>query len=297
MAAAGLWFVQPAHQHYRGRLVAGRGLLPRSEIDDMTLWLDDKYISSKQKVSVLTAEPNTWLFIYSGLAGIQEQDEAGVFTGGHASNPTINIKLDSLAGELLEYASTSSLADISGSAVGQWATLSDSLALHDNGDLVLSTELRVFTGGGDYEVLGHYSYYVSAKVRLEAAWISGTVRWSKALAQPANPPFFTASAVTHLPPPPGSLAGITQTEATGTNGGLDSSDPNYYRVPYTITGALLGKTVSVEIDPIRTAFSGFAMGALIGAKQINGPDPIAIGNLNPQVTGVDFEITFGQAPR
>jgi hypothetical protein len=263
-------------------------------------WLSDQNISSMQKVSVLTGEPNTWLFIYSGLAGIEQYDQAGFFSGGESSNPTINITLDNLSGVLLEYASTSSLADISGSGgVEQLATMSDSLTLQDNGDLVLSTSLYVYSSGGDWAQLGHYSYYVSAKILLQSASISGTVRWSKTLAQPATPPFFTASAVTELPAPPGQLLGSQQVEATGTEGALDSSDPTYYRVPYTITGALLGKTVTVQIAPIATGFSisGVPPGGQLLPQQISGPDPITIGNSNLNVTNVDFELDYIPAPQ
>jgi hypothetical protein len=278
--------------------IAGSTRGGRSESDDMTLWLDDQYIASKQNLSVLTGEPNTWLFIYSGLAGIEQTDQAGFFSGGEGSNPTINIKLDNLAGELLEYASTSSLADIQGSdGVSDWATLSDSLTLQDNGDLVLSTSLYVFTSGGNFAELGHYSYYVSAKILLETASISGTVRWSKTLVQPAAPPFFTASAVMQLPPPPGSLLGSSQVEATGTGTDLDSSDPTYFQVPYTITGALLGKTVTVQIDPIPAGFTGVSASGQLLAQQISGPNPITIGNSNLHVNNVDFELIFEPAPQ
>lgn len=257
-----------------------------------SVWLDDSNISSMQKLSVLTGEADTWLFIYSGLANIQQYDQAGLWSGGHSSNPTVNIKLDTLAGVLLEYACTASLANITGGSVGQWAIESDSLTLQDSGDLVLATTLRVFANDSSWEELDTYSYYVSAKILLDSAKISGTVRWRKTLAQPASPPLFAVTANSEVPPSsPGSF-GTSQVEATGVEGPVDSSDPNYYYVPYTITGALLGKTVFVYVAPTPAKFIGAASDALLIANQISGPAQITISNSNLHVSNVDFEIFF-----
>jgi hypothetical protein len=256
--------------------------------------LDDQYIGSKQKLSVLTGEANTWLFIYSGLANIGQYDQAGIFSGGESSNPTVDIVLDNLSGVLLEYASTSSLANIIGG--DQAAIQSVSLNLHDNGDLVLTTGLYVFAGGGDFEMLATYSYYVSAKILLDSATISGTVRWRKTLAQPASPPLFAITANSEIPGSPGSF-GSSQVEATGTEGPLDSTDPTYYYVPYTIKGALLGKTVYVSVAPTPAKFTGVPPAGSLTAQQISGPTQITITNSNLHVSNVDFEIFFESGPK
>ena len=258
----------------------------------MTVWLSDQYIASMQKLSVLTGDPNTWLFIYSGLANIDQEDSAALWSGGHSSNPTVNIKLDNLAGVLLEFACTASLANISGGDVGQWGVTADSLTLEDNGDLVLATTLYVFADDANWEELNTYSYYVSAKILLESAIISGTVRWRKTLAQPASPPLFAVTANSEIPPSsPGSF-GTVQVEATGVEGPLDSSDPTYYYVPYTITGALLGKTVFVSVAPIPAKFIGVPPTGSLTAQQISGPTQITITNSNLHVSNVDFELIF-----
>lgn len=240
---------------------------------------------------MLTGQDNTWLFIYSGLANIGQTDQAGIFSGGESSNPSVNILLDNLSGVLLEYASTSSLANILGSGGGQTAIDSVSLSLNDNGDLVLSTTLYVFTGGGGWEELATYSYYVSAKILLDSATISGTVRWRKTLAQPASPPLFAVTANSEIPGSPGSF-GTSQVEATGVEGPINSTDPTYYYVPYTITGALLGKTVSVSVAPTQAKFVGVPPTGFLIANQISGPSQMTITNSNLHVTNVDFEILF-----
>jgi hypothetical protein len=255
-------------------------------------WLGDQNIGSKQKLSVLTGDPNTWLFIYSGFANVEQKDWAALWSGGHSSSPTVNIKLDNLAGVLLEYACTGSLANITGGDVGQWAVTADSLTLEENGDLVLSTSLYVYADDSNWEELVAYSYYVSAKILLETAMISGTVRWRKTLAQPASPPLFAVTANSEIPPSsPGSF-GTVQVEATGVAGSLDSSDPTYYYVPYTITGALLGKTVFVSVAPIPAKFTGVPATGSLTAQQISGPTQITITNSNLHVSNVDFELTF-----
>lgn len=111
----------------------------------MSVWLDNQYIGSMQKLSVLTGESDTWLFIYSGLANISQWDNEPPFSGGGTSHATVNILLDNLSGVLLEFASTSSLANIIGG--DQAGIESVSLNLQDNGDLVLTTSLFVLAGG------------------------------------------------------------------------------------------------------------------------------------------------------
>jgi hypothetical protein len=145
--------------------------------------------------------------------------------------------------------------------------------------------------------LGTYSYYVSAKILLEAASISGTIRWNKTLATPLSAPHFVITAYTQLPPPPGELAGATIVEATGVEGALDASDPTYYYIPYTITGPLLGKTVFVGVDPIPSRFSGVQSSGSLDTQQISGPSPISLTTSNLQVTNVDFEMSFLPAPQ
>lgn len=266
----------------------------RLGVKRMSVWLESQYIGSMQKLSVLTAEANTWLFVYSGLANIDQTDQAGFFSGGESSSPSVNILLDSISGVLLEYASTSSLANIMGG--DQAGITSVSLSLQDNGDLVLTTSLNVYAAGGDFEILGTYSYYVSAKILLDSATISGSIRWKKTLAQPGSPPLFAITANSDIPGPPGSF-GTSQVEATGTEGPLDSTDPTYYYVPYTITGALLAKTVYVSVVPTPAKFTGFPQDGSLLAQQISGPTQITITNSNLHVSNVDFEVIFNPAPQ
>ncbi len=73
---------------------------------------------------------------------------------------------------------------------------------------------------------------------------------------------------------------------------MDSSDPNYYYVPYAITGALLGKTVFVYVAPIPAKFIGPPSGDVPIVNQISGPAQMTISNSNLHVSNVDFEIIF-----
>ena len=73
---------------------------------------------------------------------------------------------------------------------------------------------------------------------------------------------------------------------------MDSSDPNYYYVPYAITGALLGKTVFVYVAPIPAKFIGPRSGDVPIVNQISGPAHMTISNSNLHVSNVDFEIIF-----
>jgi len=252
-------------------------------------------MGSVQKFSVLTGEPNTWLFIYSGLALIGQWDRGGLFSGGESSNPVVKIVLDNISGQLLGSAATASLANVIGG--DQSSIQSVSLALEDNGNLVLTTTLYVYAAGGDFEDLGSYSYYVGAKILLEAATISGTIRWKKSLATPLASPHFTITADTEIPPPPGQLLGTSVVQATGLEGALNSSDDVYYYVPYSITGGLLGKTVTVFVEPIAKAFSGVPGDGNLMVTQISGPNPVRLTTSNLKVTNVDFEMDWQSAPK
>lgn len=250
-------------------------------------WLDSQYIGTMQKLSVLTGQPNTWLFAYSGNANINQVDWTG-WDSEKTSAYTVKIKLDNITGVLLEWAGASSLAQIFGG--GGPSIGAAGLALEDNGDLVYSTDLYVYAEGPfGQEELDIYSYYVTAKILLDAASISGTVRWRKTLAQPGPAPLFAVTANSEVPASPGSF-GTSQVEATGAEGPLDSSDPAYYYAPYTITGALIGKTVFVSVTPIPAKFIGAPAGGSLVAQQISGPTQITITNSNLHVTNVDFEI-------
>lgn len=200
---------------------------------------------SIQKFSVLTGEPNTWLFVYSGLALIDMWDQCGIFSGGESSSLIVRIVLDNISGEMLGSAATASLANIILGDTDQLAINSVALSLEENGDLVLSVALYGFAGDGDYTQLGSYSYYASAKLLLEAATISGTIRWKKTLATPRPAPHFLITANTEVPPPTGSLLGTSIVEATGLEGTLETTDKAYYYVPYTITGAAREDGISI----------------------------------------------------
>jgi hypothetical protein len=255
-------------------------------------------VGSVQKLSVLTGEPNTWLFIYSGLAKIELNDQGGgIFGGDESANPTVWIILDNISGVLLGSAATSSLANISGSNIGQLDIQSVSLDLRDNGDLVLATTLYAYTDSTDWNDLGTYSYYVSAKILLDEASISGTIRWNKTLATALAPPNFVITADTQIPGSGPLSFGTDEVEATGLEGTLDSSDNTYYYVPYTITGSLLGKSVFVVVSPIPNAFSGAPTFGSLVARQISGPNMISLTNTNRHATDVNFEMDFEPAPR
>jgi hypothetical protein len=250
-------------------------------------------VGSAQHLSALTGEPNTWLLIYSGLANIEQEDWADLFSGGESSSLTVKIILDNVSGELLQFATTASLANIYNGGEGQWAVNSVSLALEENGDLVLTTELWVDVSLGS-NVLETYAYYVTAKMLLEAPTISGTIRWQKTLATPSESPLFVITADTQPPATPGELTALV-VEATGFEGSLDSADAAYYHVPYTISGPLLGKTLLVEVQPISTAFSD-ADGGLT-AFQISGDTDITLTTTNLHATNVDFELGILPAPK
>ena len=260
-------------------------------------------VSSSQKVSVLTAEPNVWLLIYSGIAYQRQRAEgdSGFLGIGESTSETdanVDVTLDNISGVLLQFATTASMSNIiEENTWGQWIVNSTSLALHDNGDLVLSVSTSV-TGIGEAEFYAFY-YYVSAKVILDAASISGTIRWHKTLVKPSGAPHFLITAYTEFPGPPGSLFPIQHVEATGMESGLDSSDATYYSVPYTITGALLGKTIQVGVSPIPGSFSGLSSpgpGSLL-VGQISGPNPIKLTTTNRHATNVDFEMDFVPGPK
>jgi len=250
-------------------------------------------VGSVQKLSVLTGEPDTWLFVYSGLAEIGLENDGGVFDD-ESSNPTVYIILDNISGVLLGSAATSSLANIIGDNVGQMSIQSVSLELRDNGDLVLITTLYSYSSAMDSNDLGAYSYYVSAKILLDAASISGTIRWKKTLTTPLNPPNFVITADSQVP---GSdqLIGTNEVEATGLEGTLDSSDDIYYYVPYTITGSLLGKSVFVVVNPIPDTFSGTSTSGTLVATRISGPNIINLTTTNRHAT-VDFEMISKGVP-
>ena len=260
-------------------------------------------VSSSQKVSVLTAEPNVWLLIYSGIAYQRQSAEGdtgflGIGKKSSATKANVHVTLDNISGVLLQFATTASMSNIlEEDTWGQWIVESTSLALRGNGDLVLSVDTSV-TGIGDAEFWAFY-YYVSAKVILDVASISGTIRWKKTLVKPSGAPHFLITAYTEVPGPPGSLfPTIKKVETTGVESGLDSSDATYYRVPYTITGALLGKTIRVDISPITGSFSGLSSpgpGSL-GVGQISGPNPIKLTTANRHATNVDFEMDFVPGP-
>jgi hypothetical protein len=258
---------------------------------------DPNQVGSVQKLSVLTGEPDTWLFIYSGLANIEQVNQDGnPFSGGQSVNPTISIILDNISGVLLGSAATSSLAGISGGNLGEMAIQSVSLDLRDNGDLVLTTTLYSFTSGANWNDLDTYSYYVSAKILLDEASISGNIRWEKTLANALTPPNFVITADSQIPGS-GPLSFPTdEVEATGLEGTLDSSDNTYYYVPYKITGSLLGKSVFVAVSPIPDAFSGAPGFGQLVATQISGPNMINLTNTNRHATGVNFELEFEPDP-
>ena len=255
-------------------------------------------VGSAQKLSVLTGEADIWLFVYSGFAKISLWAAADVFSGGADAEATIRIKLDNISGILLQFATTASLADIYlGDSPSETLSVnSASLALEENGDLILTNQLTAIVTDG-HEELSSYAYYVSAKILLKSATISGTIRWKKTLAKPHPAPHFLITANTPVSPPPGQLGPSTAVEATGSEGTLDASDNTYFYVPYTITGALLGKNISVLVDPIGAGFYDAPSNGSLYTKQISGPTSIHLTTSHFTATNVDFEMLFDAAPK
>lgn len=266
---------------------------------------DSSQVQLPQKVSVLTAEPNVWLLIYSGIA-VQRQRAEGssgfLGIGEHTSetDAVVEVTIDRISGVLLEAATSASMANIiEEDTWGQWIISSTGLSMRDNGDLVLTANTSV-TGIGDAEFWSFY-YNVSAKVVMDEASISGSIRWPRNLATPLASTHFSISADTKVTiAPPGQFPFDKYTvEAVGLEGTVNAADPDFYTVPYTIRGALLGKTLIVDVSPIPAAFTpgpAFGFGQLV-TSQISGPEPIQLTPVNRHVTGVDFEMQFLPAPK
>lgn len=266
---------------------------------------DSSQVQLPQKVSVLTAEPNVWLFIYSGIAVQRQRAEGssgflGIGKSTSETDAVVHVTIDRISGVLLQAATSASMANIvEEDTWGQWIISSTGLSIRDNGDLVLTVNTSV-TGEGDAEFWSFY-YNVSAKVVLDEASISGNIRWPKNLATPLGSTHFSINAdskVTIAIPGQFPFDKVT-VEAVGLEGAVNSADSDFHIVPYTIKGALLGKTLSVLVSPIAAAFTpgpAFGFGELV-AGQVNGPDPIQLTPANRHITGVDFEMRFVAAPK
>lgn len=264
---------------------------------------DGNQVGSAQKVSILTAEPNTWLLIYSGIAWQKQYAEGsdgflGIGGDTESTDAVVNVKLDNISGVLLQFATSASLNDIyEEDTWGNWIIWSNTLTLQENGDLILTVNTSVVGGGGGGAGFASFSYYVSAKVVIDVATISGTIRWKKSLAQPLASPHFDITANTQLPPTPGHFGYTYQVEATGIENTIDSTDATFYYVPYTITGPLLGKTITVIVGLFPDKFSGVQHGGRLLVDQISGPRLINLTVANRHATNIDFEMTFEESPR
>ena len=254
-------------------------------------------VAVPQKVSVLTGEANTWLLIYSGIAFQRQRAEGstgflGIGEETSQTDATVNVTIDNISGILLQSATIASMSNIMEEDTwGQWIVNSSRLALQNNGDLVLTVDTTVI-GEGDAEFYAFY-YHVSAKVILDEASITGTIRWLKTLATPVTPPYFSISAITHVPGPPGSLGPLSVVVATGTEGSLVSDD-TYYYVPYKIGGPLIGKSVSVIVEVSR--LSSNEPNGLLLVPQISGPNPVNLTVSDRHATEVNFEVSFLPGP-
>ena len=262
---------------------------------------DSRQVGSAQKVSILTGEPNVWLLIYTGFAQQnQYADGTSYWIFGESTataDAVVEVMLDKISGVLLEFATTASLSGIfEEDTWADWYVNSTTLSLRDSGDLILTASTQVI-GGSPEAGFNSFSYHVSAKVLLDAATISGRIRWKKALATPLAAPHFAVSADTQLPPLPGSLFGTTQVEATGLEGALSATDGTYYYIPYTITGALLGKTVTVGVGPLSASFSGAPPFGTLSVRQISGPSTISLTATHRHAANIDFEMEFLELPR
>ena len=203
-------------------------------------------VSNPHKVAVLTAEPNTWLLIYSGIAYQRQRAQGStgfLGFGEHTSTTTaeVHVKLDNISAVLLQSAATAGMSNIlEEDTWGQWIIDFTGLELRNNGDLVLNVNTSV-TGEGDAEFYA-FSYHVEAKVVLDEASIAGTIRWPLDLATPFGQPLFLISAYSEFQTAiPGMFPSIQRiTEATGQEAPI-SETTTTFEVPYKITGALLGK--------------------------------------------------------
>ena len=141
---------------------------------------DSSQVQFPQKVAVLTAESNIWLLIYSGVAvqRLRAQGSTGFLGFGKSTSETdavVHVTIDRISGVLLQAATSASMANILEEETwGQWIISSTGLSIRDNGDLVLTVNTSV-TGIDDVEFWSFY-YNVSAKVVLDKASISGTIR-------------------------------------------------------------------------------------------------------------------------
>lgn len=261
---------------------------------------DNNQVYNVNNLAVLTGEPNTWLLIYSGIANqrLQAQGDSGFLGIGESTSTTdatVNVTLDNISGVLLQYATMVSPSNIlEENTWGQWIVFGSSLSLQGNGDLILTASTEV-TGIGDAEFYS-FSYYVSAKVVLDAATISGNIRWLKTLATPLNPPHFRITANSIIASS-GNSFGQFQVVANGTEGGVNNSDGTYYYVPYTVKGPLLGKSLIMFVAPNPASFSGAPVAGSLVANQISGPNPIRLTSAHRHATDVDFEMTFQPSPQ
>jgi hypothetical protein len=238
---------------------------------------DPNQVRSAQKLSIPTTELNTWLFIFSGIA-MQEQYADNDFWGStQVTDANVDVTLDNISGELLAFASGASQAItyVSGTIadLDVWDT---TVTLRANGDLILSASTSVAGPAG----FAGFSYYVSVKMLIDVATISGTIRWRKPIAAPLSPPHFQITAQ--------SVSGPI--EATGAEAALDSADPAFFRVPYVISGALLGKTVEVFVEPISASFDIGGAPGFLATIQISGPTTISLTTANRHINNINFEM-------
>lgn len=249
-------------------------------------------------VSILTGEPNTWLLIYSGIVDqkLDAQGNTGFLGIGQSTSETdatVNVTLDNISGVLLQYATQVSPSNfLEENTWGQWIIWGSSLSLRDNGDLVLTASTSV-TGIGDAEFYS-FSYYVSVKVVVDLATISGTITWPRSLATPRSGSLFNVTA-NSLIASSGSSFGQFQVVANGVLGELDTSDETEFQQPYTISGPLLGKTLFVFAAPNQNNFTVVPASDFLVTTQISGPNPIRLTSSNRHAANVNFEMT-GQAP-
>lgn len=255
-------------------------------------------ITDRQQLAVLTGEPNTWLLIYSGIATQRLRAEGysgflGIESGASSTEATVNVTIDNISGVLLQSVTTASMSNIlEENNWGQWIVWSTNLSLRPNGDLVLTAKTEVI-GEGDTEFYSFF-YHVDAKVVLDEASISGTIRWSRDLVTPLLPPHFAIEADVQVPGGPEQFT-TSRVEATGLEGPINTDDPGYFYVPYKITGALLGKELRVSVNVLQKSFAAPAFGSLV-AGQISGPKQILLTSTNRHAVDVNFEMISVRGP-
>ena len=235
-----------------------------------------------QVVSVLTAEPDTWLYIFTGSPFIEiytNDDDYWVF--GYSTDwqeTTVNVRLANLAGRVLQGAVTAAPSYFweDSDHVWQFAIEGAQVFQEANGDVVL----RVDTYSSGNSGFIAFSYQANVKIVLLETSISGTISWQQAdvVSPPPPGPYFTI---------------IARGEDSGYEfGGIEQPlvlQGSTYRIAYSIRGLPMGEDLRVDVPsirglkPVRPASHPYA-------RQVSGPPLVLLTPNSPVQTNIDFEI-------